>query len=138
MKYYIGADLGTSALKLLLVDSCGKIVKMVTRTYPVQYPQPSWSEQNPEDWWNAFLSGVKELINETDTSQIKGIGVAGQMHGLVVLDENDNVIRPAILWNDGRTDKETAHLNEVIGKKVIGVNCKHCICRIYCTKDSLA
>lgn len=117
MKYYIGADLGTSALKLLLVDSCGKIVKTVTRSYPVQYPQPAWSEQNPEDWWNAFLSGVRELTNEIDSSQIKGIGVGGQMHGLVVLDKDDNVIRPAILWNDGRTDKETAYLNEVIGKE---------------------
>ncbi|MBE5868172.1 MAG: xylulokinase [Lachnospiraceae bacterium] len=117
MKYYIGADLGTSALKLLLVDSCGKIVKTATRSYPVQYPQPTWSEQNPEDWWRAFLSGVKELTNEIDTSQIKGIGVGGQMHGLVALDKDDNVIRPAILWNDGRTDKETAYLNEVIGKE---------------------
>ena len=117
MKYYIGADLGTSALKLLLVDSCGKIVKMVTRSYLVQYPRPAWSEQNPEDWWAAFISGVKELMNETDPSQIKGIGVGGQMHGLVVLDENDNVIRPAILWNDSRADKETAYLNEVIGKE---------------------
>jgi len=117
MKYYIGADLGTSALKLLLVDSCGEIVKTVTRTYPVQYPQPAWSEQNPEDWWSAFVLGVKELTNETDTSQIKGIGVGGQMHGLVILDENNNVIRPAILWNDGRTDKETAYLNEVIGQE---------------------
>ena len=60
MRYYIGADLGTSALKLLLVDSCGKIVKMATRSYPVQYPRPAWSEQNPEDWWSACLSGVKE------------------------------------------------------------------------------
>ncbi len=117
MKYYIGADLGTSALKLLLVDNTGKIFKTVTRSYPVQYPQPAWSEQNPEDWWDAFLSGVKELTNDIDTSQIKGIGVGGQMHGLVALDKNDNVIRPAILWNDGRTDKETAYLNEVIGKE---------------------
>ncbi len=119
MEYYIGTDLGTSALKLLLVDCCGKIVKAATRSYPVWYPNPGWSEQNPEDWWNAFLSGVKELINEIDASQIKGIGVGGQMHGLVVLDENDSVIRPAILWNDGRTDKETAYLNEVISKEVL-------------------
>ena len=117
MKYYIGADLGTSSLKLLLVDSCGKIVNTATRSYPVQYPHPAWSEQNPEDWWEAFLSGVKELTNEIDSSQIKGIGVGGQMHGLVVLDKDDKVIRPAILWNDGRTDKETAYLNEVIGKE---------------------
>lgn len=117
MKYYIGADLGTSALKLLLIDNCGQIVNTVTKSYPVCYPHPAWSEQSPEDWWNAFLSGVKELISEIDPSQVKGIGAGGQMHGLVILDENDNVIRPAILWNDGRTDKETAYLNEVIGKE---------------------
>lgn len=117
MKYYIGVDLGTSSLKLLLVDSCGKIAKTATRSYPVQYPQPAWSEQNPEDWWEAFISGVKELTNEIDSSQIKAIGVSGQMHGLVILDGKDNVIRPTILWNDGRTDKETAYLNEVIGRE---------------------
>lgn len=117
MKYYIGVDLGTSSLKLLLVDSCGKIAKTATRSYPVQYPQPAWSEQNPKDWWEAFVSGVKELTNEIDSSQIKAIGVGGQMHGLVILDGKDNVIRPTILWNDGRTDKETAYLNEVIGKE---------------------
>ncbi len=117
MKYYIGADLGTSSLKLLLVNDLGEIVKTATRLYPIQYPHPGWSEQNPEDWWNAFLSGVKELTNGIDTAQIKGIGIGGQMHGLVALDKDDNVIRPAILWNDGRTDKETDYLNKVIGKK---------------------
>lgn len=117
MKYYIGADLGTSALKLLLVDSCGEILKTVSRIYSVQYPNPGWSEQNPEDWWQAFLSGVKELIQDIDVSKIAGIGAGGQMHGLVVLDENDKVIRPAILWNDGRTDKETEYLNENVGKE---------------------
>ncbi len=117
MKYYIGADLGTSALKLLLVDNLGEIVRTVSRTYSVWYPKPSWSEQNPEDWWSAFVSGVKELTQDMDICEIMGIGVGGQMHGLVALDKCDNVIRPAILWNDGRTDKETAHLNEVIGKE---------------------
>ncbi len=117
MKYFIGADLGTSALKLMLVDKCGEIVKTISRSYPVLYPNPGWSEQNPEDWWNAFVSGVKELVAGVDARQIGGIGVGGQMHGLVILDKDDTVIRPAILWNDGRTDKETEYLNEVIGKE---------------------
>jgi len=117
MKYFVGADLGTSALKLLLVDNHGEIVKTVSKSYSVQYPNPSWSEQAPEDWWRAFLSGVKELTQDIDASKIAGIGAGGQMHGLVILDKDDNVIRPAILWNDGRTDKETAYLNEVIGKE---------------------
>ena len=117
MKYYIGADLGTSALKLLLVDTEGNIVNTVTKTYDVCFPNPGWSEQSPEDWWKALVSGVKELVKDIDKASVGGIGVGGQMHGLVILDENDNVIRPAILWNDGRTAKETGYLNEVIGQK---------------------
>ena len=117
MNYYIGADLGTSALKLLLLDNSKSIVNTVTKYYEVFYPKPGWSEQKPEDWWSAFVSGVKELTANIDKSKVMGIAVAGQMHGLVALDEENNVIRPAILWNDGRTDKETAYLNEVIGKK---------------------
>lgn len=122
MYYYIGADLGTSALKLLLVDEQGAILKTVSRSYAVSYPQPGWSEQNPEDWWNAFLSGMEELTAGLDRSQIAGIGLGGQMHGLVALDAQDRVLRPAILWNDGRTDKETAYLNEVIGRETLSAH----------------
>ena len=116
MRYYIGADLGTSALKLVLTDNKKNIIRTVTKSYDVRYPAPGWSEQSPEDWWTAFASGIKELITDIPKEDIAGIGAAGQMHGLVILDGNDNVIRPAILWNDGRTDKETAYLNTVIGK----------------------
>ena len=117
MNFYIGIDLGTSALKLLLVDEEGTVVDTVSKKYPLEFPHPGWSQQNPSDWWGALLSGMIELLNGKDVSNIKGIGAGGQMHGLVVLDENDQVIRPAILWNDGRTDEETAYLNEVIGTK---------------------
>ena len=117
MNYYIGADLGTSGLKLLLVDAEGKILNSVTKNYDVYYPNPGWSEQNPEDWWTAFVSGVGELLSGFDAKSVKGLSVAGQMHGLVILDENDQVIRPAILWNDGRTDRETDYLNTEIGKQ---------------------
>lgn len=119
MKYYIGADLGTSAMKLLLVDEEGRIVHTVSETYEVHFPRSGWSEQNPSDWWNALVTGVRKLIADVDANCVKGIGVGGQMHGLVVLDEQDAVIRPAILWNDGRTDKETAYLNEEIGKALL-------------------
>ena len=119
MKYYIGADLGTSSLKLLLCDKNGKIYNSVTESYDVSYPRPSWSEQDPKDWWNAFVDGVKKLIKSFNSNDVVGIAVAGQMHGLVVLDEDDNVIRPAILWNDGRTQKETEYLNTVIGEKYL-------------------
>ena len=113
---YIGVDLGTSAVKLLLMDGAGKIQKIVSKEYPLYFPNPGWSEQKPEDWWDAVQEGIKELTAEADKSQVAGISFGGQMHGLVVLDENDNVIRPALLWNDGRTFEETDYLNNVIGK----------------------
>lgn len=114
---YIGIDLGTSAVKLLLMDQEGKIQKIVSREYPIYFPKTGWSEQKPEDWWEQTKAGIKELTKECDKSQIAGIGFGGQMHGLVILDEKDEVIRPAILWNDGRTAKETDYLNEVVGKE---------------------
>ena len=114
--YYIGVDLGTSAVKLLLMEESGKIEKIVSREYPLYFPHPGWSEQNPEDWMKEAMEGIKELTSEIDRSQVAGIGCGGQMHGLVTLDEEDHVIRPAILWNDGRTGAETEYLNTVIGK----------------------
>lgn len=117
MEFYIGIDLGTSSAKLMLVDVEGDIKNTVTKEYPVFYPNSGWSEQNATDWWNAICEAIPELLAGSDGQAVKGIGVAGQMHGLVVLDKADNVIRPTILWNDGRTDKETAYLNEVIGKE---------------------
>ena len=114
---YIGIDLGTSAVKLLLMDSDGKIVNIVSREYPLYFPHPGWSEQKPEDWYAQTMDGIKELIQDVDKSQVAGISFGGQMHGLVILDKEDNVIRPAILWNDGRTTEETDYLNNVIGKE---------------------
>ena len=104
---YIGVDLGTSAVKLLLMEGDGRIVNIVSKEYPISYPHPGWSEQKPEDWWEQTREGLKELTKDYDKDKIRGISFGGQMHGLVVLDESDEVIRPAILWNDGRTGKET-------------------------------
>ena len=115
--YYIGIDLGTSSVKLLLMDELGVIHQQVTREYPLEFPQPGWSQQAPEDWRDAVLSGLQELTANCDKRQIAGIGTGGQMHGLVVLDRDDNVIRPAILWNDGRTAAQVDYLNDVIGKQ---------------------
>ena len=115
--YYIGIDLGTSSVKLLLMDELGAIHQQVTREYPLEFPQPGWSQQAPEDWKAAVLSGLQELTANCDKRQIAGIGTGGQMHGLVVLDRDDNVIRPAILWNDGRTAAQVDYLNDVIGKQ---------------------
>lgn len=117
MGLYIGIDLGTSATKLLLVDEHGGILNEVTKEYPLCFPQPGWAEQNPEDWWQAVTEGLSQLLAGFDASQVTGIGSGGQMHGLVVLDAEDNVIRPTILWNDGRTAPQVEYLNNVIGKK---------------------
>ena len=114
---YIGIDLGTSAVKLLLVDEKGTILHTVSREYPLYFPQPGWSEQDPADWWTAVQDGVRALLTGFDASKVAGIGCGGQMHGLVALDERDEVIRPAILWNDGRTGAETEWLNTRIGKE---------------------
>ncbi len=114
---YIGVDLGTSAVKLLLMDGEGKIQNIVSREYPIYFPNPGWSEQKPEDWWTQTVDGIKELIKDADKSQVAGISFGGQMHGLVILDKDDNVIRPALLWNDGRTFEECDYLNNVIGKE---------------------
>ncbi|MCM1307515.1 MAG: xylulokinase [Butyrivibrio sp.] len=113
---YIGVDLGTSAVKLLLMDSEGGIVNIVSKEYPIYFPHPGWSEQNPEDWFSQTMEGIKELIADADKSLVAGISFGGQMHGLVLLDGEDRVIRPAILWNDGRTAEECDYLNNVIGR----------------------
>lgn len=113
---YIGIDLGTSSIKGLLVNEKGKILNEASYMYDVSYPAPNYSEQNPEDW----IKGLRFVLNKLSDNvrnTIGGISFGGQMHGLVILDENDNVIRPCILWNDGRTEEETKYLNEVIGKK---------------------
>ena len=114
--YYIGIDLGTSAVKLLLMNEEGQVKNVTSLEYPLYFPHSGWSEQNPADWWEAVQKGIKILVKDIDPKEVKGMSFGGQMHGLVVLDENDEVIRPAILWNDNRTAKQSDYLNEVIGK----------------------
>ena len=114
--YYIGVDLGTSSVKLILMEASGNIVNTVSKSYPIDFPKPGWSEQNPYDWYDKTCEGIRELVAGYNKDDIAGISFGGQMHGLVILDEDDNVIRPAILWNDGRTTKECDYLNNVIKK----------------------
>ena len=116
---YIGVDLGTSSVKLVLMDETGKIHGTTSREYKLYFPQPGWSEQNPADWYNEAIAGLKDLLKDVDKSEVAGISFGGQMHGLVILDENDEVIRPAILWNDGRTQKQVDYLNNEIGKETL-------------------
>ena len=119
MNNYIGIDLGTSGAKILLVSASGKILAENTQRYPVNYPGPGMSEQNPADWLRAAKEGVKAVLDGKDASCVKGISFGGQMHGSVLLDKYGNVIRPAILWNDGRTGEETDYLNNVVGKDTL-------------------
>lgn len=113
---YIGIDLGTSAVKLLLMETDGTIKKIVSKSYDLSFPQTGWSEQNPEDWFSQTIEGLKELLEGADKTKVSGISFGGQMHGLVTLDKDDAVVRPAILWNDGRATKETEYLNSVVGQ----------------------
>lgn len=115
MNYYIGLDVGTSSVKAILIND-NEVVNVVSRDYPLYFPKPTYSEQEPTDWYNQSVDAMKELLKDIDKSSVKAISFSGQMHGLVMLDKDDNVIRPAILWNDGRSEKEVAYLNNEVGK----------------------
>ncbi|MBR3736708.1 MAG: xylulokinase, partial [Lachnospiraceae bacterium] len=115
---FVGIDLGTSSVKLILMDENGHIIRTVSKEYPISFPKPGWAEQNPEDWYAQSVAGLKELTAGTE-DKVKGISFGGQMHGLVCLDAQDQVVRPAILWNDGRTMKECEYLNGTIGRNVL-------------------
>lgn len=110
---YIGIDLGTSSVKLILVTKKGKLINTVTKNYELLMPKPSWTEQDPNEWYAKTLEGLKELTK--NHKDIKGISFSGQMHGLVLLDQGDSILRNALLWNDQRTIKEVEYLNNEIG-----------------------
>lgn len=119
MNYLIGIDLGTSATKTVLFDENGNVIASASEEYPLYQPQNGWAEQNPEDWYNASINTLKEVISKSgvNNSDIKGIGLSGQMHGLVMLDEKNDVIRPSIIWCDQRTAKECVEITEKVGAK---------------------
>src|SRR6056297_1155313 len=117
MAYLIGIDIGTSNVKILLISAKGELVASETVSYPLYSPQQGWSEQNPTDWWNSTKKALNNIIktNKIETTEIKGISLSGQMHSLVILDKNKNVIRPAILWNDTRTTQQCQEIYEITG-----------------------
>lgn len=115
MSYYIGIDIGTSSVKAMLINE-NEIQNTISKDYPIYLSNGNYAEQNPEDWYNQSIAAMKELLRDVDRNEVKAIGFCGQMHGLVLLDEKDEVIRPAILWNDGRSEKEVDYLNNKIGK----------------------
>jgi xylulokinase len=121
MAYLLGIDIGTSGTKALLIDASrnGKVIASSTKTYPLYTPKPLWAEQEPEDWWQATIAAIREILDESavDPSHIKGLGLSGQMHGSVFLDSNNNVLRPAILWCDQRTQAECDWIMDTVGRQ---------------------
>lgn len=115
--YLIGIDIGTSGTKTVLFDGAGKTIASCTAEYPMFQPQNGWAEQNPEDWWNAVWETLRAVTAKVDRREIVGVGLSGQMHGLVMLDAEGKVIRDAILWCDGRTGKECEEITRLVGRK---------------------
>ena len=115
MPLFLGLDIGTSGAKAIVCDGDGLIVAMTLAEYPISTPQPLWSEQNPSDWWHGAQRAIRDVVSTVDASQIVGIGLTGQMHGSVFLDANQQVIRPALLWNDQRTAAECSEIERKIG-----------------------
>ena len=117
MEYLLGIDVGTSGVKALLVSVEGQVIGSETESYPLATPKAGWAEQNPEDWWQATCRAINSVIkkNNVGSGQIKGISLSGQMHSSVFLDENKEVIRPAILWSDTRTSSQCEQIHEQVG-----------------------
>lgn len=112
---YLGVDLGTSGVKVIAIDENGEIKASSSREYPVHYSNNGWSDQNPADWIKGVKDSLKEIFTKINTNEIKGLGISGQMHGLVILGEDKSVLYPVILWNDQRTAEESEYLNNIIG-----------------------
>lgn len=119
MEYLLGIDIGTSGTKTVLFDTEGGVAASKTIEYPMQQPQNGWAEQNPNDWWNAVCGGIRAVLEKSgaDAKAIRGIGLSGQMHSLVMLDENNQVLRSAILWCDQRTAAECEEIYQRVGKE---------------------
>lgn len=119
MTYFIGIDTSTTATKSLLIDENGQVFGVASNEYPYETPQPLWSEQDPTLWWTATADSIRKVIAKVgvDSTAIKGIGLTGQMHGLVLLDEKGEVLRPSILWNDQRTGAQCDDIRAKLGRE---------------------
>ncbi|MFO7292439.1 MAG: xylulokinase [Actinomycetes bacterium] len=119
MSYVLGMDVSTTATKALLVDETGKVVGVGSVEYPYDTPRPLWSEQDPRYWWDAAVGAIRKALDQTGVSadEVAAIGLTGQMHGSVLLDDAGEVVRPAILWNDQRTEEECDEIRRRIGKE---------------------
>ncbi len=118
MTYYLGIDSSTTATKALLMDADGTVIGVGRATYDFSSPRPRWSEQDPALWWDGTVEAIRGVLSDTgvDGAAVEGIGLTGQMHGLVLLDDHGVPLRPAILWNDQRTDAECDEIREVVGR----------------------
>ncbi len=125
MAYLIGIDVGTSGTKSILVREDGEVVARATEEYPLLTPKPGWTEQNPDDWWQATQVTVAKCLENAgiDAGEVAGIGFSGQMHGSVFLDKQGNVVRPCILWNDGRTSAECDQITKILGDRLSTITC---------------
>ncbi|MBT6957451.1 MAG: xylulokinase, partial [Opitutae bacterium] len=115
MAYLIGIDVGTSSTKAILINDSGQVIKTVAPEYDFHTPKPLWAESNPLDWWTATIAAIKSLLDDIDASKIVGLGLTGQMHGLVCLDKDGEVLRPCIMWNDQRTADQCREMTARIG-----------------------
>ncbi|HEX6293131.1 MAG TPA: xylulokinase [Herpetosiphonaceae bacterium] len=116
MPYMLGLDVGTSGAKAVVVADDGRVIATATEEYPLSTPQPLWSEQDPADWWRGSQAALRRVVAESGVAaEIVGLGLTGQMHGAVFLDERDAVIRPALLWNDGRTQAQCHEITAHVG-----------------------
>lgn len=116
-KTLLGIDVSTTGVKALLIDAAGEIVDSATTPLQLSTPHPLWSEQHPHDWWQAAVSSIQQVMSKTDAANIAAIGLTGQMHGLVLLDEEGEVLRPAILWNDQRCSEQCDEIRASLGKE---------------------
>lgn len=134
MRYVIGIDLGTSATKAVLFDEKGTKIASSSAEYPMSQPHNGRAEQDPEDWWDATVNVIGEILKKSNVSpdDIVSLGISGQMHGLVMLNEKCEVIRPCILWCDQRTKKRMRRTNRTCRQRKVSTNYgKPCIDRIY-------
>ncbi|MEM7033869.1 MAG: xylulokinase [Chloroflexota bacterium] len=118
MAYFLGIDSSTTGVKALLIDEAGEVTGTATTELPLSTPQPLWSEQDPHDWWNGTVDSIRQVLADSGVSgeDIKAIGMTGQMHGSTFLDENGDVLRPALLWNDQRTGDQCDDIRDRLGK----------------------
>ncbi len=117
MGYLLGLDISTTGAKALLIRETGEVTASATTEYPLYTPRPLWSEQNPADWWQGARMSIREALRKgsVEGEEISGVGLTGQMHGLVMMDRAGDVLRPAILWNDQRTGAQCSAITEKAG-----------------------